>query len=85
MYYCLPRLTTGLALVLCCFLAMALPARADTDSGQDGWKFGGSAYLWAAGIEGTTAEGDDIDVSFTDILEDFDGGIMGILAARKGR
>jgi opacity protein-like surface antigen len=79
------RLTAGLALFLCCFLAKALPAKADTVSGQDGWKFSGAAYLWAAGVEGTDAAGDDIDVSFSDVLEDLDGGLMGILAAQKGR
>ena len=85
MNYYLQRLTTGLALVLSCFLAMALPARADTGSDQDGWKFSGAAYFWAAGVEGTDSAGDDIDVSFSDILKDLDGGLMGILAARKGR
>ena len=79
------RLTAGLTFILCCFLATALPANAETDSDQDGWKFGGSAYLWAAGVEGTDAAGDEIDVSFSDVLEDLDGGLMGILAARKGR
>jgi hypothetical protein len=79
------RLTAGLTFILCCFLATALPAKADTGSGQDGWKFSGAAYLWAAGVEGTDAAGDDIDVSFSDVLEDLDGGLMGILAARKGR
>jgi len=69
----LQRLTTGLALVLCCFLATALPAKADTGSDQDGWKFSGAAYLWAAGVEGTDAAGDEIDVSFSDVLEDLDG------------
>ena len=83
--YYLQRLTTGLALVLSCFLAMALPAKAETGSGQDGWEFGGSAYLWAAGVKGTSAAGDDIDVSFSDVLEDLDGGLMGIIAASKGR
>lgn len=81
----LQRLISGLSFVLCCLLATALPAKAETDSDQDGWKFGGAAYLWAAGVEGTTAAGDDIDVSFSDLLEDLDGGLMGIISAQKGR
>ena len=72
----LQRLTTCIALVLCCFLGTALPARAETDSDQDGWEFGVSTYLWAAGVEGTDAAGDEIDVSFSDTLEDLDGGLM---------
>ena len=58
---------------------------AETDSGEDHWVIGGSAYLWAAGVDGTSAEGDDIDVSFTDIAKDLDGGIMGVIAAQNGR
>jgi hypothetical protein len=85
MHCYLQHLTTGLAFALCCFLATALPANAETDSDQDGWKFGGSAYLWAAGVEGTDAAGDEIDVSFSDTLEDLDGGLMGIISAQKGR
>jgi len=85
MHCYLQHLTTGLAFALCCLLATALPANAVTDSDQDGWKFGGSAYLWAAGVEGTDAAGDEIDVSFSDVLEDLDGGLMGIIAAQKGR
>jgi len=79
------RLTIGLAFVLCCFLATALPAKAETGSGHDRWEFGGAAYLWAAGVEGTSAAGDEIDISFTDLLDNLDGGLMGILAAQKGR
>jgi len=80
----LKLLTTGLVFVLYCFLAAALPAEAETDSKQDGWKFGGAAYLWAAGVKGTSVAGDEIDVSFSDLLGDLDGGLMGILSAQKG-
>jgi len=79
------HLTTGLAFLLCCFMVTALPAKAETDSDQDGWKFAGSAYLWAAGVKGTDMAGDEIDVSFTDVLDSLDGGLMGILTAQKGR
>ena len=81
----LQRLTTGITFVLCCFLATALPAKAETTTDNDHWKFAGSAYLWAAGVEGTDAAGDEIDVSFSDILEDLDGGLMGIIAAQRGK
>ena len=85
MKFYLQRLTMSLALVFCCFMATALPAMADTEPNPDRWKFGGSAYLWAAGVEGTDSAGDEIDVSFSDILEDLDGGLMGIISARKGK
>ena len=85
MIYHLQRLVLSLAIVMCCCLALASPTMAETGSDQDGWKFGGSAYLWAAGVEGTDAAGDEIDVSFSDIAKDLDGGLMGIISARKGK
>jgi hypothetical protein len=81
----LQRLTTGPAFVLCCFLATPLPVKAETLPNQDRWEFGGSAYLWAAGFEGTSVAGDEIDISFSDLMDNLDGGLMGILAAQKGR
>ena len=69
------RLTTRIAFVMCCLLVTALPAIAETDSAPDHWEFGGSAYLWAAGVKGTSA----------DVLKELDGGVMGVVAAQKGR
>jgi hypothetical protein len=66
-------------------MATTVSAAAETGSDQDRWEFGGSAYLWAAGVEGTDSAGDEIDVSFSDVLEDLDGGLMGIIAANKGK
>jgi hypothetical protein len=84
-YYCVPRLATGLAIVLCCLQAASLPVKAATGPDADRWTFGGSVYLWAAGVEGTSAEGDDIDIPFTELLGSLEGGLMGILAAQKGK
>jgi len=85
MTYDIRRLTSVRPLILCCLLAMVFPAWGETSSDPDGWTFGGSAYLWAAGVEGTDSAGDDIDVSFSDVLKDLDGGLMGIISARKGK
>lgn len=79
------RLTTIVALISCCFLATPSPVMAETDAGQDRWKIGGSAYLWFSGIEATSVAGDKIDISFSDALDSLDGGIMGFVAAQKGR
>ena len=81
----LKKMIFGVVAVLCSILTLNTAAYAATTTGDDTWSFAGSAYLWAAGVEGTSAEGDEIDVSFSDILEDLDGGIMGVIAARKGR
>ena len=49
------------------------------------WKFSVGAYLWASSIKGTTRAGDDIDVGFSDILDDLEMAAMGVIEARKGR
>jgi hypothetical protein len=57
-----------------------------TDSHErNRWKFTGNIYLFAAGIGGESSSGGDIDVSFSDILEDLEMAFMGGLQARKGK
>jgi hypothetical protein len=85
MSFCLHRLIARLAFGLSCLLVTPSSVFAETDSGQDHWEIGGAAYLWFAGIEATSVAGDKIDISFSDVLDSLDGGIMGIVAARKGR
>ena len=85
MLYYLQRLAFSLAIVLCCSLALTTPVNAETQASDENWEFGGAAYLWAAGVEGTDSAGDEIDVSFSDIAKDLDGGLMGIISARKGK
>ena len=76
MKYHLMRLATIPLFVSCCFLAMASPVKAETVSNEDSWEIGGSAYLWGAGVAGTTVAGDEVDVSFTDVLDKLEGGLM---------
>ena len=85
MIYHLQRLAFSLAIVFCCSLALTTPVNAETQASDENWEFGGAAYLWAAGVEGTDSAGDEIDVSFSDIVKDLDGGLMGIISARKGK
>jgi hypothetical protein len=68
-------------------LSLGLPlaqAASDPASG-DSWRFGGDVYLWGAGLGGATSAGDDIDISFDDLLDNLDMALMGSLAARKGK
>ena len=51
---------------------------------QDNWDFTGLIYLWGAGIGGESVTGQSVDVSFNDILENLEFGIMGSLEARNG-
>ncbi len=76
---CLRGLMAGL-------LAMTLSLAAVAgESGEDAWQFDGAVYLWGAGIGGTTTAGDDIDVSFSDLLRNLDLAFMGTLDAHKGK
>lgn len=59
----------------CSLLALISTTAWSQDSDSWDWKI--APYLWTVGINGDLAIGDinqDIDVSFSDILSDFDGG-----------
>ncbi len=56
----------------------------ETDS-DDRWQFKAAIYLWAAGIESTTRRGNEIDVSFSDIVSDLNMAFMGTFVARKSK
>jgi len=51
---------------------------------KDGWHFDANVYLWGASIGGKTANGDDLNVSFTDLLKSLEFGFMGGVGARNG-
>lgn len=55
---------------------------------SDEWEFMFAPYLWIAGIGGTLGVGDittEVDASFSDILDSFSFGFMGVFEARKNR
>jgi len=53
------------------------------------WEFGFAPYLWASTLEGTVAQfgldPTDIELGFSDILENLDIAFMGLAEARRGR
>ncbi len=51
---------------------------------QDTWEYTGYFYLWGAGIGGETVTGQNVDVSFSDLVDNLDFGIMGALEAKNG-
>jgi opacity protein-like surface antigen len=66
------------------------PAFAQTTAAQTGgWQFEVTPYFWGAGMKGDVQLGSlpkiSTDVSFSDILDVLDFGIMGAFEARKGR
>lgn len=66
-------------------LATALSVTAAAASGSDQWEYEAMIYLWGAGMDATTQTGGDIDISFSDILDDLELAFMGTLGARKGQ
>ena len=80
------RLGSAAAIGVLCFLFLgsivAAPAVAQSD---ESWQWSGALYLWAADVGGKTKTGTEIDVSFSDLVDDLEWGFLGSLGARKGR
>lgn len=76
----IPNRKRVFALVTCLVPIMG----ASPSIAQENWDFTGFIYLWGAGLGGETVTGNDVDVSFSDILDNLDFGLMGTLEARKG-
>ncbi len=51
---------------------------------QGTWDFRAFIYLWAPELSGTTVTGQDMTLSFSDLVENLDFGLMGALEANKG-
>jgi len=65
-------------------LVLAHPVLAEETS-PDSWKFSGGRYAWTPSVKGETALGTDIDVSFSDIIDNLDIVLMGMMTARKDK
>jgi len=77
------------ALIIAGLMVLALPV-AGQAAGDNDWQFNFTPYVWATALKGDVAtippaEPAEIDISFSDILEDLDMAVMGIGQARKGR
>lgn len=82
----LAALAAGGAFALSPFNALAAdPARPE----DEGWTMTVAPYLWASGIEGESGlfgfPPQDVDVSFSDVLQHLKFGFMGVSEARNGR
>ncbi|MFN4142143.1 hypothetical protein [Aestuariivirga sp.] len=84
------ELLKWLGVGVACWLAAGPSLAADVlpPEAESGWDFTVAAYLWASGINGETGVLDqppeDIDASFSDILENLDFAAMGLAEARNG-
>lgn len=85
----MPRLELALSMLI---LLLGAPARAGepgaTSPPAPEWEFSLAPYLWMAGLEGTVdADGHsaDVDVSFSDIWDVLDIGVLAAFEARLGK
>lgn len=63
--------------------ALAFGSTGAAAAGED-WQYSATVYLWAAGINGETAGGAEIDVDFDTLLDNLNMGFMATLEARRG-
>jgi len=75
----LTRRTWRTCLLLTSLIIAPLTAVAD----EQDWEYEGAVYLWGASIGGTTVAGDDVDISFSDLIRNLDMAFIGTFAARK--
>lgn len=67
-------------------IILLIPSGAGAQSERGGWQYAVAPYLWASGMDGTLTIGDrheDIDVSFSDILDNLDMALMGHFEMKK--
>ncbi len=73
----------GAPLAGLCFSAH-VAGQGEAPSSND-WNYGAEVYLWGASVGLDTSGGDEIDVEFTDLIEDLKLGGMGALVAERGK
>jgi hypothetical protein len=83
----MPQMMPSWSLLLCAATLTAGPAAvaAGEPAAADDWQYAASLYFFAPGINGSTAAGSDIDVSFDTLLDNLNMTFMGAFEARKGK
>lgn len=61
-----------------------VPALAQQNAAEP-WQFEANIYLWGAGIGMETARGQEVDLSFSDIINSLNMSFMGGVSAQRGR
>jgi hypothetical protein len=70
---------------LCLTVLGVSPVLAQTDSSasQDQWQFSGAIYMWGADMAGQTIGGSEVEVGFSDLVDNLEMAFMGAFVARK--
>ena len=67
------------------FVCSSVNVSAAEVSVEEEWKFGAELYFWGASIGGQSADGSDIDLDLSDILDSVRFAFMGSAGVSKGR
>lgn len=80
---------SGIALAAALMFGAAPASAQSSGVSQNTWSYEFTPYLWGAGMKGDTQAGSlpttTTDMSFSDVLDVLDFGLMGAFEARKGR
>ena len=77
------RICVITALCFVIFGANLALAQTDESATQDQWQYSAAIYLWGADIGGKTIGGSEVEVGFSDLLDNLEMAFMGAFAARK--
>jgi hypothetical protein len=79
------RTRIGVIAALCLAVVGVSPvlAQSESSASQDQWLFSGAIYLWGADMGGHTNRGSEVEVGFSDLLDNLEMAFMGAFEARK--
>lgn len=77
------RITQVAMLCLMVFWGSPVLAQTNSSESRDQWQYAGAMYLWGADIGGHTIGGSEVEVGFSDLVENLEMGFMGAFAAKK--
>jgi hypothetical protein len=77
------RIIVIAALCFAIFTVNPVLAQTDSSATQDQWQFSAAIYLWGADISGQTVGGSEVEVGFSDLVDNLEMAFMGAFAARK--
>lgn len=71
-----------LVLITLCF-AVPILAHAQSDESRDRWEYSAAFYFWGTDVGGQTVSGSEVEVKFSDIVDNLETGFMGAFTMRK--
>ena len=77
----------ALFIFLFCMLVAVMPSVSAAEEAEkpSGWQFGADVYGWMPTLGMKTPGGDNVKITFGDLIDDLQFTVMGGVAARKGR